>query len=151
VNKGDDKVATFYSTNGHDSVEDIPKDYDMIVKQSQELCKQIAGFEKKQILILQTTDNKIHKAIVDYSFASDSDAAEQAVINIIEKNTIIRLVCCWADGAFDVPSYNFRKKLCELNPNNETAQMLLNGEHTFILKTIRDFSPKKNASKTFHL
>ena len=77
VNKGDDKVATFFSTNGYDSVEHIPEDYDMIVKQSRELCKQIAGHEKKQILILQTADNKFYKAIVDWS--ADSDAAEQAI------------------------------------------------------------------------
>ncbi len=76
-------MATFFSTNDHDSVEHIPEDYDVIVKQSKELCKQIAEGEKKQILILQTADNKFHKAIVDLS--SDSDAAEQALLNVIEK------------------------------------------------------------------
>lgn len=136
-------VTTFFSTNDHDSVEYIPEEYDMIVKQSQELCKQIAGDEKKQILILQTADNKLYKAIVDWS--ADPDAAEQALFNVIEKkDTIIRLICCWANGTFDLPSYNFRKKLCELNSNNETAQMLLNGEYAFILKSIRDTFPNAN-------
>lgn len=147
MNKGDDKVATFFSTNDYDSVEHIPEDYDMIVKQSRELCKQIAGHEKKQILILQTADNKFYKAIVDWS--SDSDAAEQALFNVIEKkDTIIRLICCWANGAFDMPSYNFRKKLCELNSNNETTQMLLNGEKTFILKSIRDTFQNANTTSS---
>ncbi len=140
-------MATFFSTNDHDSVKHIPEDYDMIVKQSQELCKQIAGDEKKQILVLQTADNKLYKAIVDLS--SDSDAAEQALFNVIEKkDTIIRLICCWANGTFDLPSYNLRKKLCELNSNNETAQMLLSGEHTFILKAIRETFPKATTTSS---
>lgn len=80
-------MATFFSTNDYDSVEHIPEDYDMIVKQSRELCKQIAGHEKKQILILQTADNKFYKAIVDWS--ADSDAAEQALFNVIEKKILL--------------------------------------------------------------
>ena len=140
-------MTTFFSTNDYDSVEHIPEDYDMIVKQSRELCKKIAGDEKKQILILQTVDNKFYKAIVDWS--SDSDAPEQTLFNVIEKkDTIIRLICCWANGAFDMPSYNFRKKLCKLNPNNETAQMLLNGEKTFVLKSIRDTFPNANTASS---
>ena len=58
---------------------------------------------------------------------------------------VISLICCWSNGAFDMPSYNFRKKLCELNPNNETAQMLLNGEKAFNLKSIRDTFPNSNS------
>lgn len=134
-------MTIFYSTNDYDSVEYIPKEYDMIVKRSREFVKQIAGKEKKQVLILQTADNKIHETIVDLS--SDADVEEQKLFNAIGKNdTVIRLICCWSNGAFDMPSYNFRKKLCELNPNNETAQMLLIGEKTFILKSIRDTFPK---------
>ncbi len=141
------KVATFFSANDYDSVEHIPEDYNMIVKQSRELCKQIAGHEMKQILILQTADNKFYKAIVDCS--SDSDAAEQALLKVIEKkDTIIRLICCWANGAFDVSSYHFRKKLCELNSNNEAAHMLLNGEKAFNLKSIRDTSPNANTTSS---
>ncbi len=136
-------MATFFSTNDHDSVGHIPKDYDMIIKQSQELCKQIAEDEKKQILILQTADNKLYTAIVDWS--SDSDMSEQALLNMIDKkDTIIRLICCWTNGTFDLPSYNFRKKLCELNSDNETAQMLLNGKDSFNLKAIKDTFPNAN-------
>ncbi len=138
-------MVIFFSKNDHDSVAHIPEDYDMMVKQSQELCKQIAEDEKKQVLILQTADNKVYNAIVD--FASDSYAEEQAVINVIRKeDTIIRLICRWSDGSFDLPSYHFRKKLCELNSNNEAAQMLLNGKDTFILKAIRDTFPNANTA-----
>ncbi len=130
-------MTTFYSTNGHDSVEQIPKDYDMLVNRSWELIKQITRDEKKQVFIVQTADNKIHEAIVDWSL--DADVQEQTLFNVIGKNdTVIRLICCWSNGTFDMPSYNFRTKLCELNPNNETAQMLLCGDKTFILKSIRD-------------
>lgn len=138
-------VAIFFSTNDHDSVEHIPKDFDVIVKQSQELCKQIKEDEKKQIIILQTADNKLYREIVDKSI--DSDVSEQALFKVIEKDTtIIRLICCWSNGEFDMPSYDFRKKLCELNSNNETTQILLNGEKTFVLKSIKDTFPNANTA-----
>lgn len=137
-------MTTFYSTNEHDSVEYIPKEYDTMVKRSQEIVKRIAGSENKQVIILQTADNKIHEAIVDCS--SDAEVGEQTLLNVIGKSdTVTRLICCWSNGEFDMPSYNFRKKLCELNPNNETARMLLNGEKNFNLKSIKDTFPNANS------
>ena len=134
-------MTTFYSTNNHDSVEYIPEEYDMIVKRIRELVKQIAGGEQKQVLILQTADDQIHEAIIDAPY----DACENLLNAIGKGNTVIRLVCCWPNGWFDLPSYHFRKKLCELNPNNETAQMLLTGEKAFVLKSIRDTFPNANS------
>lgn len=137
-------VTTFFSTNDYDSVEYIPKEFDTIVKRSWEIAKRITGIAKKQVLIIQTADNKIYEAIVDLS--SKSEEGEQTLFNIIGKNdAVIRLVCCWSNGAFDMPSYNFRKKLCELNPNNETAHMLLNGVGKFVLKSIKDTLPNANS------
>ena len=46
---------------------------------------------------------------------------------------------------FDMFSYKFRKKLCKSNPNNEAAQMLLNGEKAFNLNSIRDTFPNSNS------
>ena len=130
-------MAAFFPANDRDGAESIPKEYDMIVKHIRETCKQIAGDKKKQVIVLQTAGNKLYKAIVDLSY--DAEASEQAFLNKLGKNDIIiRLVCCWADGTFDVPSYRFRKKLCELNPENENAQMLLCGDCIFDIKSIKD-------------
>ena len=131
-------MTIFYSTNNHDSVEYIPTEYDTIVKRSQELVKQLVGHDTKEVLVLQTADNIIHEAIVGAPY----DADEKLLNAIGKNNTVVRLICCCLDGSFDLPSYDFRKKLCELNPHNEAAQMLLNGEKTFILKSIRDTFPK---------
>lgn len=134
-------VTTFYSTNDHDSTEHIPAEFATIVKRCQSLVKQITDNNMKQVIVIQTTDNKIYKNIIDYS--SDAEIEEQKFLNAIKKNdTVLRLICCWCDGSFDMPSYYFRKQLCELNKSNETAQMILSGEKIYILKSIRDTFPK---------
>lgn len=66
--------------------------------------------------------------------------------NVIGKNeSVVRIICC-CNGAFDMLSHNFKKKLCELNPSNEMAQMLLHGEN-FIIKLIEDTF--RNANNPF--
>ncbi len=164
-------VATFDSTNNHDCIEyiPVPAEYDTLVKRAQELAnqlpghdtkqgfvlqipakyetlvkrahelvKQIAGQNTKQAMVLQTTDNQIHEAIIDAPY----DADETILHAIGKDNAVIRIVCCWSDGGFDLPSYDFRKKLCDFNPNNRDAEMLLIGDRTFIVKSIRVTMPK---------
>jgi len=127
----------YYSENDHNSIDYIPAEYDTIVKKGQDIVKKIMNNNMKQVLVVQTTGNKIYESIIDLS--SDTEVEEQKLLNAIGKNdAVIRLVCCWNDGSFDMPSYHFRKKLCELNGNNEKTQMLLKGENRYILKYIRD-------------
>ena len=63
--------------------------------------------------------------------------------DIGKDNPVVRLICCWSDGSFDLPWYVFREKLCDLNPSNRDAEMLLMGEKTFIVKPVRVTMPKK--------
>lgn len=130
-------MTTFYSTNDHDGVECIPTEYDTVIKRVRNAVKQIAGHKSKQILVVQTTDNKIYENIIDYS--SDAGIEEQKLLAAIgKKDTVVRLVCGWSDGSFDMPSYAFRKMLCELNTNNMNGEMILSGQDCYIKKTIAE-------------
>lgn len=134
-------MATFYSTNPKDSVKNIPAEFDSLAKRALESIKQITGLKMSQVIILQTADNKMLEGFIKVP----SDADEQKLLNEIGANdTVVRLVCCWHDGSFDLPSNIFRKRLCEINPQNEAAQILLLGDKQYILKPIRDtFSKRK--------
>lgn len=125
----------YYSTNDHDSIDYIPAEYNTIVRKAEDIVKKITNNNTKQVLVVQTTDNKIYKSIIDHS--TDTDAEEQRLLNMIGKNdAVIRLICCWNDGSFDVPSYAFRKMLCELHTNNMNCEMILSGQDCYIKKTI---------------
>lgn len=119
----------------------ILKEYQPLINISNGIVKKIAGEKMRQALVIQTSDNKIYEKVLDYS--GDSDEEEQSFLAEMEKDsTVIRMVCCWCDGSLDLPSYSFRKKLCDLNKGNERAQMLLLGKDKYILKSVSETFPK---------
>ena len=69
-----------------------------MAKRGQHLVKQIIDNNSKQVLVIQTIDNKIYESIFDYSY--DAEIEEQNLLNSIQKiDTVIRLICCWCDGS----------------------------------------------------
>ena len=135
--------ATFYSTNDHDSVECIPSEYRAMVKRAHELTQQLGEHDTKQALVLQTADGQLYEGIMDYKSPHAEDEIQTLMAEIGKDSPVVRLICCWADGSFDLPWYVFREKLCDLNPNNQDAEMLLMGEKTFIVKSIRVTMPPR--------
>lgn len=81
-----------------------------------------------------------------YSLYSDSikELIDQgcAILAQLEKEgvTVIKkIVCMWEGNAIDVPSFQFMKKLCELNPENKKTKVLLNaGGGAYTTKKIAD-------------
>ena len=134
--------AIFYSTNDHDSVECIPSEYRAMVKRAHELTRQLG--ENGTALVLQTGDGQLYEATMDYKSPQAEDEIQTFLVGIGKDNPVVRLICCWSDGSLDLPWYVFREKLCDLNPNNRDAEMLLMGEKTFIVKPIRVTMPPKN-------
>lgn len=96
-------------------------------------------FEHHQCLILRTTqgEEKI------YSFACDSvkDLIAQSCTTLLQGkiSTVQNIVCMWEGQAIDVPSYQFMKTLCDMNPENKNAEILLNaGPNAYVIKKISD-------------
>jgi hypothetical protein len=135
--------AIYYSKNSDDCVTDIPAEYKPLLARGMEIVKRVAGRDNNQVLVLQTADNQIHEAIIDWTLAVEDDEGQRNLFHAMGKeNPIVRLICLWEDGAIDVPAYDFRISLCTFNPDNENAQMLLLGYRQMILKTIRATLPK---------
>lgn len=77
------------------------------------------------------------------SFACDSVEElvnQNSSILSQEKNAPIRrVICMWEDGTIDVPSYQFLKKMCEFNiENNEAVVLLSAGTDIYLTKKIMD-------------
>ena len=51
------------------------------------------------------------------------------------------LVHVWKDHALDLPSYDLRKALLELHPENKNALMLLTGAENFIVRSLQSTMP----------
>jgi hypothetical protein len=141
--------VTFYSTNDHDSAECIPSEYREMVKRAHALTQQLGAHDTKQALVLQTADHQLYEEIMDYKSPHAEDEIQTFLEGIGKDKLVVRLICCWPDGSFDLPWYVFRERLCDLNPCNQNAEMLLMGEKTFIVKPICvTMPPKKDRIKT---
>ncbi|MBR3879403.1 MAG: hypothetical protein IKJ24_04685 [Clostridia bacterium] len=97
------------------------------------------GFEYHQCLILRTTlgEEKI------YSFACNSvkDLITQSCATLLQGKipTVQNIVCMWEGQNIDVPSYQLMKTLCELNPENKNAEILLSaGRDAYVTKKVVD-------------
>lgn len=60
-----------------------------------------------------------------------------------QETEVGRIVCLWDGGPLDISSYYFRKKLCDLNENNKNAEMLLEGENEYHIRTVEQTFGKK--------
>ena len=110
----------------------------LIEKAKFELSK-FKNFTNGQIIVMLSAKGKLYSFIegeVCTMCAPDRDLAFLDKL-VEEKDTQIeRLICMWAGGGFDLPSYTFRKKLCQINQANLNTKMLLQGEYYLIEKTI---------------
>ncbi len=79
--------------------------------------------EKKQYtqaIVLLTSCSNEYSAVIENALSVEK-SDEKALLDklIAASNTKIDLILClWQDGSVDIPSYDFRKKLCVLNPDN---------------------------------
>ena len=82
-------------------------------------------YEYHQCLVLCTASGE-QKV---YSFRSDSVSeliAMSCAASFPEAPESIRkIVCIWEGGSVDLPAFLLRKKLCEVNPENKNAEILL--------------------------
>ncbi len=55
-----------------------------------------------------------------------------------EQTQIKKVVFMWAGGSVDVPSFQFRKEMCTLDPENNKTEILLRALHGYVIKKVSD-------------
>ncbi len=99
-----------------------------------------------QVIAVCSDNGYICHAVINNALSKEKTTEEQLINQLIENNATLvkKLVCIWAkDGVnvnmldcLDMPSYDFRKMLCNCNGDNANAEMLLRSKDGFITKTI---------------
>ncbi len=70
-----------------------------------------------------------------------------SLIKARNNRIIKRIICMWDSLSIDVTAFEFRKKICELNKENEKAFILLSGgADIYLAKQIADTFPSKTDS-----
>ena len=100
------------------------------------------NYEYHQCLVLTTVQGE------QMIYPVSSDSAEMlinqqcSIISELEKEgktAIQKMICMWKGNDVDVPSFQFMKKLCELNPENKETEVLLSaGNEAYVTRKIND-------------
>lgn len=106
----------------------------------------ITPHQYTQVIAACSNNGYICHAVINNVLSQEKTTQEQLINLLIENNATLveKLVCIWAkDGVstnaldcLDIPSYDFRKMLCDCNSDNVNTKLLLRGKDGFITKTI---------------
>ena len=121
----------------------IDSEFENMFFTAQEICKENRQKNEEYGLCLILKTKQEEKS---YFFSCDTVKeliAQCCSIITQDKITVVRkIVCMWKSGAIDVPPLNFRKVLCDINPENEKTEILLNADHGYyVIKTISELFP----------
>ncbi len=75
-----------------------------------------------QAVVLLTANGNKYSILLENALSNEINFAKLSDANDTE---ISGILCMWQDGNVDVPSMHFRKKLCDLDPLNENAEIFV--------------------------
>ncbi len=100
-------------------------------------------YDYHQSLVLNTANGEqiLCPIVADCVDTLKSQACSniESLIKKYNNNIIKKIVCMWENKTIDVPSFDFMKKLCEINKENRNAVVLLSaGADVYLTKQIVD-------------
>ena len=94
--------------------------FDQLMAAAQEALR--GAPDAAQVLAIQSQDGRISV------FPNDLSAEKEEGLLSAQAGPIAALLCVWANGQLDVPSFRVRKGLLQADPGNEKALVFLQGE-----------------------
>ena len=98
-------------------------------------------FEHHQCIVLKNKNGDIKS----FSFASNSikELINQSCDILHQENitAVSKIICMWEGEFIDVPAYQFLKELCDIEPTNKNAEILLKSSpntHIYTTKKLSD-------------
>ena len=90
-----------------------------------------------QAICVQSTGGTIYRALFRNALSADAETDRFfEMLRVADDTTLALLVCVWANGAVDVPSYAFRKALLALDATNADCRIFLKGAHGYNERTV---------------
>ncbi len=83
-----------------------------------------------QVTVLWTSNHRFYTAMDDWSGAICEE------LKIKNDTHILKILTVWKNGQLDLPSYQLRQALIQLNENNKDADIILQGMDGYIIKKI---------------
>ncbi len=90
------------------------------------------GYPEPQAIVF-TTQNS-------YTYISVVETPQEICSRLVSEDDtrILKILVMWKNGEIDVPSYELRKAIVELNNENMDAHILLQGEDGLLIKKLSE-------------
>ena len=103
--------------------------FDQMMQTAVHMLKDAPKTRLTQVVVLLTSKGKEYSAIIE-DVLSEDKIAERALIKEMQKDNDTELryiMVVWkTSSGVDMPSYDFRKMLCRMNPENKNAAIFMN-------------------------
>ncbi len=85
-----------------------------------EQCIALLSPDGRRVFVRSCIDDRLDAGLAADEEKMLSDLAAEGM-------TVGKMVCVWAEGGLDLPSYAFRRGLLQLDPGNRNAEILMRG------------------------
>ena len=94
--------------------------FERMQKTASDILNNATKEEYTQAIVLLTSKGKEYCAVIENALSEDKIEESSLLGTLISEDDteIYRILCMWQDGGIDLPSYTFRKMLCESNSKN---------------------------------
>lgn len=113
-------------------------EFRIMIDKAKEIKQKNLLSDYSQIIVVWTINNGCYCGMISVNDNAE-DIKNSDLWNVLTVNDDVEIksiVCMWPDEYFDMPSYTFRKMLCDLNQNNANAEMILSGQDCFVYRKI---------------
>ena len=106
----------------------VPSIFDKMRQTSESLLKDISTTKMTQAVVLLSSKGKEYSTIIEDVLAEEKLAEKSLLRELLanDDTEIGYILVVWKNGCVDVPSYDFRKMLCCMNPENKNAAIFMN-------------------------
>lgn len=122
------------------------KEFKQMLSVVKNALRSITPNQYTQIVAVCCDNGYIYHTVINNALSGEKAAEKQLIDRLIKNNATLvkKIICVWAKDevtanmldCLDMPSYDFRKMLCDYNSDNVNAEILLSGKEGFITKTI---------------
>ena len=95
-----------------------------------DLDEKAEGMPALQVTVLLTYSNHFYVAV------NDVDGTICEKMKQTNDTRVIKVLTMWKDGSIDLPSFDFRDALIQMDERNLNAEMILNGMGGYHTKTL---------------
>lgn len=103
----------------------IPTEYQILIQKAQSFFKTNPMAEGVFAVLVENGDIEMMEVFPDYEKRNNKEKKFVQTLTDQEKTKLIRSVCIWKNGTFDVMSGNLLKLLVNMHPDNAQALHLL--------------------------